>query len=354
MEDPLRILVFGASYGSLFGVKCAAAGHSADLVCLAAEAEAINRDGATIVMPVRDRGRVEVNSKSLRGRLSAGDASAFRPAEYDLVVLAMQEPQYRSRDVRALLDAAAQARIPCLSLMNLAPPPYLRRIPTIDVAAVAGCYTDASAWDAFDPALVTLASPDAQAVRLPGEPPNRLHLRLATNFRAARFEDDAHTGLLRRLERDIQAVRFDSGDGAIELPVKLRVHDSLYVPLGKWCMMLAGNYRCVQAGGMRSIRDAVHADAGASREIYEWVAALCRSLGADEADLVPFEKYANAALSLQSPSSAARALAGGACWIERADRMIQAVAAQHGMHSKAVDDVVACVDGWLAGNRLAA
>jgi len=297
---------------------------------------------------------VEVNSKSLPGGLSAGGASAFRPAGYDLVVLAMQEPQYRSPDVRALLSAAARARIPCLSLMNLPPPPYLRRIPTIDVAGLAGCYTDAAAWDEFDPALVTLASPDAQAVRLAGEPPNRLHLRLATNFRAARFEDEAHTGLLRRLERDIESARFDAGDGAIDLPVKLRVHDSLFVPLGKWCMMLAGNYRSVQAGGIRSIRDAVHADPAASREIYEWVATLCRRLGATDADLVPFEKYASAALSLQSPSSAARALAGGACWIERADLLVQTIAARHGMHSKAVDDIVACVDGWLTKNRAAA
>ena len=78
---------------------------------------------------------------------------------------------------------------------------------------------------------------------------------------------------------------------------------------------------------------------------------LCTSLGADRKDLVPFEKYANAARSLASPSSAARALAAGATNIERVDRLVQTIAAQKGMRSAAVDQTVALVDGWLEANR---
>jgi hypothetical protein len=66
---------------------------------------------------------------------------------------------------------------------------------------------------------------------------------------------------------------------------------------------------------------------------------------------VPFEKYANAALGLSKPSSAARALAGGARNIERVDRLVQAVARQTNMRLDAVDDIVAHVDAWLARNR---
>ena len=66
---------------------------------------------------------------------------------------------------------------------------------------------------------------------------------------------------MRNLEADIEAIRFDAGDGArIELPVKLKVHDSIFVSLAKWRLLLAGNYRCVQKDGMRSIKDAVHDD----------------------------------------------------------------------------------------------
>src|SRR5204862_7779102 len=119
----------------------------------------------------------------------------------------------------------------------------------------------------------------------------------------------------------------------------------------KWSMLLAGNYRCVQKDGIRSIKDAVHSDLEASRSVYDWVVQLCVSMGADQKDLVPFEKYANAALSLGSPSSAARALAAGAPNIERVDRLVQSVGAQHGRRLAELDEIVSLVDAWLVKNR---
>jgi hypothetical protein len=176
-------------------------------------------------------------------------------------------------------------------------------------------------------------------------------VRLATNFKSARFPSDAHTAILRRLEADIEAARFDTGAERIELPVKLKVHDSVFVPLAKWSMLLAGNYRCITREGMRSIKDAVHSDLAAARAVYEWVAELCKSLGAREQDLVPFEKYAAAAQGLTGPSSAARALFGGAPYIERVDRLVKAIAAQKGRRLAAVDEIVALVDARLEANR---
>jgi hypothetical protein len=263
----------------------------------------------------------------------------------------MQEPQYRSPGVRELLEEVASARVPCLSIMNMPPFPYLQRLPTLNAETCRSCYTDATVWDSFDPALVTLCSPDPQAFRPPEDQVNVLQVRLPTNFKAARFEAEAHTAILRQLEAEIEAARFDAGDGRIALPVKLKVHDSVFVPLAKWSMLIAGNYRCVQQDGMRSIKDAVHSDLAASQAVYNWVGALCRALGAAEADLVPFEKYAQAALSLVTPSSAARALAAGAPQIERVDRLVQTIAAQHGMQSDVVDQAVALVDRWLEANR---
>ncbi|MDE2260815.1 MAG: hypothetical protein KGK17_10890, partial [Betaproteobacteria bacterium] len=71
----------------------------------------------------------------------------------------------------------------------------------------------------------------------------------------------------------------------------------------------------------------------------------------DEKDMVPFEKYAAAAQGLTSPSSAARALFGGAPNIERVDRLVRIVAAQKNMHSPVLDEVVALVDARLETNR---
>ncbi|MCX7960183.1 MAG: hypothetical protein N2653_01225 [Burkholderiales bacterium] len=354
VKRPLELLVLGASYGSLLATKALLAGHNVRLVCLPAEAELFNREGARVRMPVKGReGSVEVLSRALPGRLAAGGPSQADPTAFDLVVLAMQEPQYRAAGVRELLAAIARARVPCLSIMNMPPLPYLARIPAVPLAAVRGCYTDASVWDGFDPQLVTLCSPDPQAFRPPEEPLNVLQVRLATNFKAARFPSDAHTAILRRLQADIEAARFDLGGERVELPVKLKVHESVFVPLAKWAMLIAGNYRCVTREGPRSIRDAVHGDPRAAREVYEWVMRLCVALGADEKDLVPFEKYAAAAQSLAAPSSAARALYGGAPDVERVDRLVQALGAAIGMRLAALDEIVALVDEKLAENRAA-
>jgi len=350
-----NILILGASYGSLLATKLLFGGHHVKLVCLPAEADAINSDGARIRMPIRGRkDLVEIDTRKLPGKLSAAGTAGIKPADYDLVGLAMQEPQYRAPGVRELLDAVAKAKVPCMSIMNMPPLPYLKRIPGLKTDALKAAFTDASVWDSFAPAMMTLCSPDPQAFRPPEEKVNVLQVTLPTNFKVARFDSEKATAMLRQLEADIEAVRFDTGDAKIELPVKLKVHDSIFVPLAKWAMLLTGNYRCVQKDAARAIKEAVHTDIEASRSVYNWVVELCVKLGASRDDLVPFEKYAAAAQVLVRPSSAARALFAGAPNIERVDRLVQSIAAQHGMHNPVVDETVAMVDARLAMNRKAA
>ena len=352
MAGKFNVLVLGASYGSLLGTKLGLAGHDTHLVCLPAEADLINSEGAVVRIPVKGRdGLVEVNSKTLPGKVTAGGPQGVDPTKYDLVALAMQEPQYRSPGVRELLDAVAKARVPCMSIMNMPPLPYLARIPGVDVDGCRACYTDPTVWDSFDPAYLTLCSPDPQAFRPPEDKVNVLQVRLPTNFKSARFDSDAHTAILRRLAADIEAARFDTGSGKIELPVKLKVHDSVFVPLAKWSMLIAGNYRCVQKDAARSIKEAVHSDLETTRAVYDWVFELCVALGAAPSDLVPFDKYAQAALSLVTPSSAARALFAGAPYIERVDRLVQTIAAQRGERNAVLDETVALVDARLELNR---
>ena len=354
MSKTYRILILGASYGSLLATKLLLAGHTVKLVCLPEEAELINREGTRVRMPVKGReGLIEVDSRKLPGKLSADAPSAIRLADFDLVALAMQEPQFGSPGVRELMQAIAKARLPCMSIMNMPPLPYLARIPGVSLEACKPCYTDPAVWDGFEPGLVTLCSPDPQAFRPPEEKVNVLQVRLPTNFKSARFASDAHTAILRELEAGIEAARFDNGSEKIELPVKLKVHDSVFVPLAKWAMLMAGNYRCITKDGMRPIRETVHSDLDAARAVYDWVVELCKSLGADAKDMVPFEKYAAAAQGLASPSSAARALYGGAPNIERVDMLVKTIAAQKGMRSEAIDEVVALVDAQLAINRRA-
>jgi hypothetical protein len=355
MPSSYNILILGASYGSLLATKLLLVGHSAKLICLPQEAELINREGSRVRLPVKGRsGLVEIDSRKLPGKLSAGGPESANPADYDLVALAMQEPQYRSPGVRELLDAVAKSRVPCMSIMNMPPLPFLARIPGLSTAELRRCYTDPTVWDSFDPRCMTLASPDPQAFRPPEEPVNVLQVSLPTNFKVARFESDEHTAILRKLQADIEAARFDPGDGPIELPVKLKVHDSVFVPLAKWSMLLTGNYRCVTKDGPRSIKEAVHSDLELSRKVYNWVAKVCQEIGASPEDLVPFEKYAAAAQGLVRPSSAARALYAGAANIERVDCLVKTIAAMKGMRLDVVDQIVELVDAQLQLNRKAA
>ena len=148
---------------------------------------------------------------------------------------------------------------------------------------------------------MTLCSPDPQAFRPAEEPVNVLQVTLPTNFKVARFESDKHTQMLRDMQDSIEAVRWDVGGEGIELPVKLKVHDSVFVPLAKWAMLLTGNYRCVTKDGPRSIKEAVHTNPQESHAVYDWVRELCIKLGASPNDLVPFEKYAAAAQGLGTP-----------------------------------------------------
>src|SRR5215469_15971823 len=105
-----NVLIMGASYGSLLATKLLFGGHKITMVCLPAEVEAFNNDGARVRMPIRGRqDPVELDSRKLPGKLTAAGPGDVKPSDFDLVALAMQEPQYRSPGVRELLDAVARA-----------------------------------------------------------------------------------------------------------------------------------------------------------------------------------------------------------------------------------------------------
>lgn len=344
----LKILVLGASYGSLFGTKCAMAGHDVTLVCRAETADLINRAGT--VVRIKMKGETEpraIRSPTLAGTVQALAPDDVDPAGYDLAVLAMQEPQYGHHTIRPVMAKLADAGTPCLSLMNMPPPPYLARLGAIDIGRIEDAFSHIRIWDRFDPKALSLCSPDPQAVRPVHEPANVLQVNLATNFKAAEFGLPQDNALLHALADDIEGVRLDGMD----VPVKLRVHASPFVPLAKWPMLMTGNYRCVTPGNPVAIRDAVLGNPALSQDIYSCVEAIVLRLGADRADLVPFEKYAAAAEQLGRPSSVARALAEGAAAVERVDKLIQSIGHQLGIVDPQIDRIVGLVDAGIALNR---
>jgi hypothetical protein len=339
-----NVLILGASYGSLLGTKLLMAGHNVTLVCRSKTAELINRDGTEVRIKLRDEPTHRaIFSRDLPGKLDAVTPGDVNVSRYDLVGLAMQEPQYTNHSVRTLMVKIAAAKLPCLSIMNMPPLPYLKRIPSLAEMDLEEAYTNAQVWERFEPGLVTLCSPDPQAFRPPEEAANVLHVGLPTNFKASVFADDKHNKVLRELEADIDAVKLDGQD----VPVKLKVFDSLFVPLAKWSMLLTGNYRCITPAEPQSIRDAVHGDLARSQSIYDHVDGIARRLGAEAQDQVPFAKYAKAAESLLKPSSAARAVAAGAPFIERVDLLVKLISHQLGTPNAEIDRTVEIVDHKL-------
>src|SRR5437588_10771422 len=266
-----NILILGASYGSLLATKLLMAGHNVSLVCRNKTAELINRDGTEVRIKLRDEAvHRAIFSRDLPGKLDAVTPGDVDVSRYDLVGLAMQEPQYANHTIRVLMVKIAEARLPCLSIMNMPPLPYLKRIPELADVDLEEAYTNAQVWERFTPGLVTLCSPDPQAFRPPEEAANVLHVGLPTNFKAATFADAQHNKMLREFEADIDAVTLDGKD----VPVKLKVIDPLFVHLAKWSQRLTGTYRRITPNGPRSIRDAVDDDLTLSQSIYDHVDAI--------------------------------------------------------------------------------
>ena len=70
MPATYKILIMGASYGSLLASKMLFGGHSVHLVCLPAEADLINAEGFRVRLPVKGRkDQVEIDSRKLPGKV---------------------------------------------------------------------------------------------------------------------------------------------------------------------------------------------------------------------------------------------------------------------------------------------
>ena len=152
MSQPLNCLILGASYGSLLASKIALAGHNVTMVCTAPGAKLVNAEGTRVRLPVKALGKaIELDSRNLSGDVRACTPGDCDPSDFDLAILAMQEPQYGADGVRQLMGRIAAAKTPTMSVMNMPPPPFLRRIPGVDLEAVNSAFGAPEVWAAFDP-----------------------------------------------------------------------------------------------------------------------------------------------------------------------------------------------------------
>src|SRR6201995_4509366 len=128
-----NLLILGASYGSLLGTKLLMAGHNVTLVCRRKTADLNNREGTEVRIKLRDEAMHRaILSRNLPGKLDATTPGEVNVSRYDMVCLAMQETQYTNHSIRVLMIKIAAARLPCLSIMNMPPLPYLKRIAALE------------------------------------------------------------------------------------------------------------------------------------------------------------------------------------------------------------------------------
>ena len=354
MGNPCRVLMLGASYGSLLASKLLLAGHTVHLVCLPAEAELIGQEGFRVRFPVRGRER----SSRRRLAAAAGQAVRRRSAARESVGLRSR----RTCDAGAAVPLSGRARASRRrrARANSLPVDHEHAAAAVLEPSSAGdrerppglLYRSfrmgqlrSRARDAVQPRPAGVSTAGREGERAAGGPADQFQGR-ALRFRLAHGDAAQVAGRHRR-----RAVRHRSGRHRAAGQAQ---GSRFGLRAARQVVHAADRQLPLHSRGLgRSIRDAVHGDLERSRSIYEWVAALCVAMGAAKDDLVPFEKYAHAASSLSRPSSVARAVANGATDVERVDRLVQSVAARKGMRSDAIDEIVALVDRRLDANRQA-
>ncbi len=116
----LNILVLGAAYGLLPAVRICLAGHRVTLVCRDQEQAQISDHGASVTL-LRRGGQVDkrLHVPARRGLAAEGvlglTGTEVSPEGFDLVLLAMGEPQYAAPEVTALVQRIGEAGLPVIS-----------------------------------------------------------------------------------------------------------------------------------------------------------------------------------------------------------------------------------------------
>lgn len=192
MKNSFHILVLGASYGLLPGVKLALAGHKVTFVGRHEEVVLMGRNKIGIQMRHRRTGEelhvaVAIAADADCGIVALRTPSEADPAHAAIVIFAMQEGHYADPAVARLVDQIALLDLPILSIMNISPPPFLSRLGITQSEALAGVYSSEDIWRKIRPEKLTHTSPDPQAVRLDASSPGDLTVTHPSNFKAAPF-----------------------------------------------------------------------------------------------------------------------------------------------------------------------
>lgn len=334
------ILIFGASYGILASFKFLLAGYDVVCICKKDEAKYLNKNGFLINIPGYLKTKLNIESKNLKGRFFPTEPNNIDLSKIKIVILAMQEDQYKDVKLSSILLEIAQKKIPTISIMNIPPSVYLKNFNLNNIDELDYIYVNNHIWKKFDENFITHSSADPQIYKPNIEKINEIHVRLASNFKISDFKDNKSSKLLEIISNKINNARYLIKEKNTKIPINFNIFKSNFVSISKWPMIITGNYRCLENNKLRSIKEAVNEDLNYSKKIYNDVYELCKKIGAEDKDLINFEKYVKASQNLNAPSSVSRQAYAGGKNFERVDKLVLFFAKKNNIQITGLDEII--------------
>ena len=232
-------------------------------------------------------------------------------SSYLIAYLGMPEFAYDEPRIKEILKILVEKKLPMISLMNLPPYQYLKKINFfIDLKKT---YNKNFLMNIPSKNL-THASTEPQIKRKK----NIIFLNHAGTLRISKFSSKKNNLALNEAISSFNSITKNS------IPLKIRMYDSLWVSLNKLPMLMTGNYRCFDGKKYYSIRKAVNNNKTLSKKIYDLVVRCLILAGAKKKNFIPFNIYLKNIKTLNQISSVARSVKNKKN-IERVDVLVRQI-----------------------------
>ena len=319
-----KVLVIGANYGLLLAGMLQERDFDVEVFGTEKEVETLNQEGFSFNM--NDSFWRFAPSNKLKF------INSFNEDNYDLVILAVQEPTLSNPKIVEILSFISKNSIPILSIMNIPLLNFLKDIVGIqNIVNSETIYSSLKYSNLLNSKLIINSNPEPQIFSK--DKFNRLNIRLGGVFRCSS---------LNILNKDIILDLTKSIENG--LPAKIKSYKSSWVSLSKLPMLMTGNYRCLNNFKLKSIYESVHLNTNLSEKIYNQIIEIMKKLGAGREAIIPFKLYLRASVKLDAPSSVCRTIINGKQNVERVDKLVQNIAKSISYNSPEIDEIVYNID----------
>lgn len=319
-----RALVIGANYGLLLAGMLIERNFDVEVFGTEKQVETLRQEGFSFNM--NDSFWKYMPSNELKF------INSFTENNYDLAILAVQEPTLSNQKIAEIISLISKDSIPILSIMNIPLLSFLKDVVGIhNINNPEIIYSSLKYSNLLNSKLIINCNPEPQIFSK--DKFNHLNIRLGGVFRCSS---------LNMLSKDIILDLTKSIENG--LPAKIKSYRSPWVSLSKLPMLMTGNYRCLSDFKLKSIFESVYQDTKQSEIIYNQVIEMMKKLGAGREAIIPFKFYLRASVKLDAPSSVCRSIVSGNQNVERVDKLVQSISKSIGYNSPEIDKIVNNID----------